>query len=787
MITDLRFALRAFARVPGFTMLSIATLALGVGATTAIFSVVNAVLLRPLPYTDPDRLVVTRGSLPDFQDAAAPSAAFNGTGIWASNLYTLDASAEGRQVRGAIVSPEVFPLLGVTPLLGRSFTTEDNRTDNVILGYGLWQSAYGGDPAVLGRTVSLTGTSFTVVGVAPPWFRFPAADFSLWTTLGGAQAKTPAQMENRALRIFNLLARLSPGVTRQQAQSELDAAAARLEQEFPDTNQGVRLRLTPLYERLVGDVRQSLLMLLGAVGLLLLIACANVANLMLARTTARHREMAIRVALGAGRGRLARQLAVESMVLAIAGGTIGVVLAVWGVDVLPAVLADRVPRADGIRIDATVLWFALAATMMTAVVFGLTPMVHGVVRSQNGLQEGTRSASASSSARRLRSAIVIAEIALAVVVVVGAGLMLRSFAALAARDPGFEPSHLLTFNVQVIQEPDGPARTRAIDAIVDRIRLIPGVEAVGGSSGFPIVTAQRGTRFAAEGRTLNADQDGAYFMAATPDYFRALATPVVAGRAFTARDAAGSEPVVVVNRRFADTIFAGASAVGRRVKLLNPEQSGDWRTIVGVVGDLHYQGAAGETEPAIYTPFAQTPFMWAYVMVRTTGDPGALTAAVRRAVPAAVPRSTAANLQPMQVVLSESVAQPRLTALLTGAFGLLALLLAAIGVYGVVSYSVAQRTREIGIRRVLGARVGDVLRLVVGEGLALALIGVGLGLAGAGVLMTWTSSLLFGITAHDPVTYGAVASILVVVAAVASWLPARRALRVEPVVALRQD
>ena len=787
MIKDLRFALRAFARVPGFTVLSITTLALGVGATTAIFSVVNAVLLRPLPYADPDRLVVARGSLPDFRDAAAQSNVFAATGVWASNLYTLDGTGDGRQVRGAVLSPEILPMLGVTPLLGRSFTPDDNRTDNVILGYGLWQSAFGGDPTVLARTITLSGTSFTVVGVAPPWFRFPSAEFALWTTLGGAQAKTPGQAENRSLRIFNLLARLSPGVTLRQAQGELDAAGGRLEKEFPDSNAGVRLRLTPLRERLVGDIRESLLLLLGAVALLLLIACANVANLMLARTTARRRELAIRVALGAGRLRLARQFAVESLVLAIAGGTIGVLLAVWSVDLLPAILTDRVPRADGIHIDAAVLWFAVAATLLTTIFFGLTPMVYGVVRLQTGLQEGTRAASASSTARRLRNAIVVLEIALAVIVVVGAGLMLRSFTALTTRDPGFEPVHLLTFNVQVVNQPDGAARARAIEALLDRLRSIPGVEAVGGSSGFPIVTAQRGTRFAVDGRSLTADQDNAFFMAATPDYFRALATPLRQGRAFTARDTAGSDPVIIVNRRFAETIFAGTSALGRRIRLINPDQSGDWRTIVGVVGDLHYQGAAGETEPAIYTPFAQTPFLWAYVMVRTTGDPGALTAAVRQAVPAVVPRSTAANIQPMQVVLRESVAEPRVAALLTGAFGLLALLLATIGVYGVVSYGVAQRTRELGIRRVLGARLGDVVRLVVGEGVALALLGVTLGLAGAAVLLTWTSSLLFGVTAHDPVTYGAVALILVAVAGLASWVPARRALRIEPVEALRQE
>ena len=786
-MSDFRFAIRAFARVPGFTIVAVLTLALGIGATTAIFSLVNAVLLRPLPFVEPHQLVVTRGSLLDLRDVGAQNHTLAGFGIWASNLYNLDLSGDSQQVRGAVISPEVLPLLGVTPLLGRAFTHEDDHTDNVILGYGIWQSAFGSDPKVLGRTISLSGSSFTVVGVAPPWFRFPSSEYALWTTLGGAEAKVPSQSKNRSLRIFNMLARLKADVTIDQAQADVTSIAGRLAEDFPQTNRNVRIDLTSLRSRLVGDIQRSLLILLGAVGLLLLIACANVANLMLARSTARRREMSIRVALGAGRARLARQLAVESLVLATCGTAVGVLVAFWGVDLLPSALEARLPSGDGIHIDSVVLLYTLGATLLTAFFFGVAPALQAASGTATALQDSTRSASASTGSRRLRRVIVVGETALAVVVVIGAGLMLRSFSALTSRNPGFEPSRLLTFNTQMILEPDDAARNRVLEAIVERVGQIPGVEAVGGSSGFPVVTAQRGTRFAAEGRTLTGEQDSAYFMAATPDYFRALGAPVVQGRAFTKTDVAAAPPVVIVNRQLANTILAGSDPIGRRIKLVNPEYPGDWREIVGVVGDFYYQGAAGEPQPAIYTPFAQTPFMWSYVMVRTTGNPSLVAASIRAAVPAVAPRNNATNLRPMRDVLTDAVAEPRLTMLITGSFGLLALALAAVGIYGVISYTVAQRTREIGIRRALGARVGDVLQLVVGEGLLLGAIGVALGLAAAVVLMQWTSSLLFGVTARDPITYASVGGILLFTAALASWIPARRAIRLEPVTALRED
>ncbi len=459
-MSDFRFAIRAFARVPGFTIVAVLTLALGIGATTAIFSLVNAVLLRPLPFVEPHQLVVTRGSLLDLRDVGAQNHTLAGFGIWASNLYNLDLSGDSQQVRGAVISPEVLPLLGVTPLLGRAFTREDDHTDNVILGYGLWQSAFGSDPKVLGRTISLSGSSFTVVGVAPPWFRFPSSEYALWTTLGGAEAKVPSQSKNRSLRIFNMLARLKADVTIDQAQADVTSIAGRLAEDFPQTNRNVRIELTSLRSRLVGDIQRSLLILLGAVGLLLLIACANVANLMLARSTARRREMSIRVALGAGRARLARQLAVESLVLATCGTAVGVLVAFWGVDLLPSALEARLPSGDGIQIDSVVLLYTLGATLLTAFFFGVAPALQAASGTAAALQDSTRSASASTGSRRLRRVIVVAETALAVVVVIGAGLMLRSFAALTSRNPGFEPSRLLTFNTQMILEPDDAARNR---------------------------------------------------------------------------------------------------------------------------------------------------------------------------------------------------------------------------------------------------------------------------------------------------------------------------------------
>ncbi len=786
-MNDLRYAIRSFLRTPGFTLVAVLTLALGIGATTAIFSVVNAVLLRPLPYADADRLVVTRGSLPDVRDLERSNRSFDGMATWASNLFNLRIDADSRQVLGGMVSRNLLPLLGVQPLLGRNFTEDDDRQDTVILGYGLWQSRFGGDPGVLGRTIDLSGTSYTVIGVAPAWFRFPTAEFQLWAPLSSIDTKRPQQATNRSLRIFSVVARLEPGVTLQQAQADAAAVSARLSQEFPATNEGVAFEVVPVYERLVGAVKPALSILLGTVGLLLLIACANVANLMLARTTVREREMAIRIALGAGRGRLIRQLMIESVALAVAGGLIGLLLTMWGIDLLPAVLEARVPRADGIRIDATVLAFSMGATLLTGLLFGLAPALQTATAPSGSLKESGRGTTASSRGRRLRSTIVIVETALAVVVLVGAGLLVRSFLTLTARDSGFVQANLVSFNVQFVSLPDDASRAQAAALLMDQLAGLPGVEAVGASTGFPTVTPQRGTRFAVEGRTLTAGEDGAYFLAATPGYFDALRTPVLQGRAFDARDGAGGAPVVVVSRTLANQLFPGQDAVGHRLKLVNPEQPDTWRTIVGVAGDVKYRGPEQDSQPAIYTPFAQTPFLWLYVMVRANGPMEPLMRSVRALVPAVRPSLTAGNLRPMTEVTAQGVAEPRFHMALVASFALLALLLAAIGIYGVLAYSVTQRTHEIGVRMALGAGGRDVMGLVVREGLTLAVAGVALGLAGAAALTRLMAGLLFGVTALDPLTFGIGAAVLLGVAAVACYVPARRATRVQPITALRTN
>jgi putative ABC transport system permease protein len=497
--------------------------------------------------------------------------------------------------------------------------------------------------------------------------------------------------------------------------------------------------------------------------------------------------MAIRAALGAGRGRLIRQLATESLALAIAGGVLGLLVAMWGVDLLPSVLEARLPRADGIRIDTRVVAFALGTTALAALLFGLAPALQTGVRPSASLKEGARGVAGSVRGRRLRAAIVAGEIALAMIVMVGAGLLVRSFTALTARDVGFVPDNVVTFNVQMVVLPDETARANAAEQLIERIGALPRIEAAGGATGFPTVTPQRGTHFEIEGRQLTPDEAGAFFIAATPGYFMALRTPVLRGRAFDESDRSGGQPVVLINRVLAQRLFADQDPVGRRVRLVNPEQSPEWRTIVGVVGDIQYRGLAEDLEPTIYTPFAQTPFLWLYVMVRSSGEPDALLASLRTVVPGVDPKLTAANVRLVEDVLASSAAEPRFNMLLVSGFALLALVLAAVGIAGVIAYSVAQRTHEIGVRMALGAATRDVIRLVLRDGLGMALAGVALGLTGAALVTRLMRTMLFGVGERDPLTFAAGAFVLLLVALLACYVPARRALRVDPMIALRTE
>jgi putative ABC transport system permease protein len=783
---DLKFALRAFLKTPGFTAVAVLTLALGIGATTAIFSVVHAVLLRPLPYPNAERLAVARLSMPDYKDLRASVSSFEATAVWATNLYNLrtQPGADTQQVLGGVISRELLPLLGVDPVLGRNFTAEDERGETVILGYGLWQSRFGGDPSVLGRAIELSGTSYTVIGIAPSWFSFPSSEFQLWAPIGLMETKASAQAANRGLRIMNALALLKPGVTLQAARGEVAALSAVLARTYPATNESVTIELQPLYDRIIGRAGDRLGVVLATVGLLLLIACANVANLMLARTTTRERELAIRTALGAARSRLVRQILTESLVLATAGGMLGLLVASWGVEALPSLLAGRLPRAETIGVDGTVLTFALLATMLTAVCFGVAPALHASGGPLASLKEGGRSLGGGPRGRRVRHAIAVAEVALAVMVMVGAALLVRSFLALTARDPGFDANGLISFNVQFVARPDPEWRARSAEQVLERVSAVPGVTAAGGATGFPPVTAQRGTRFEVEGRVLRPEEASSYFIAATPGYFTATRTPVRAGRAFERTDSAGAPLVVLINEELASSLFPNEDPIGKRLRLVNPEHSNAWRTIVGVVGNVKYRGLEEGAVQTVYTPFAQTPFMWLYFMVRADAP---VTAAIRAAVPAADAALTAGNVRLMNEVVAGTVTEPRFQTLLVASFAGLALVLAAIGIYGVIAYSVAQRTQEIGIRVALGAAAADVVTLVVREGVLMAAAGVAIGLAGAAFLSRLLSSMLVDVAPRDPLAFGAAALLLLTVAVAASYLPARRALRVDPMTALRGE
>lgn len=784
---DVACTMRAFASQPGFTAMALLTIALGIGATTLVFSVVYRSLVAPLPYADADRLMIVRASIPDYAEVRASTDLFEDSGIYASNQYLLDEE----QTLGGVVSPGVFTTLGVRPILGRTIEAGDGAAPVVVLSYSLWQRKYGGDPSVIGRTIQLYGTGYTIVGVMPLEFQFPARTFQLWVGLDSALAMVPQQAKNRALRIWQFVGRLKPSVSEAQAQAQLTALAERLAREYPSTNTGVGLTLVALRERLVGNSRAALLMALGAVGCLLLIACANVASLSLTRLTARTQELAVRAALGAGRWRIARQLATESLLTAACGGAIGMIAASWGLSSLPALVGNRIPRIDEVALSMPwpVLVVSIAAIVLGGLFVAALPIVHlSIAPLEPMLRAGGRHGGEISVGSRVRSALVVAQIGLTVVVLAGALVLTRSFLRLVGVDAGFSPDRLLAFNVALVSQPTSAGRVETASRLLESLSAIPGVTSVGGATGLAPITAQRGTTFEVDGRAdVAADARRGYFIAAAPGYFRTLGTPVLAGREFTPDDREGAPPAVIVSRTLARRFFGDEDPIGRRLRLVNPDYSSDWRAIVGVVGDIRYQGLDDGNQAAVYTPFAQTPFPWLYVQVRTEGDPMAVLGSIRSAVRQVDARLGVANPQPVTALVSESSADPRFRTTLISLFAIAAMVLAAIGLHGVIAFGVARRMREIAIRLALGATTRSVRWRVISQALVLVSSGLVVGLIGAYVLGGILEGMLYETSPADPLALAAVAVLLLVTAIVASALPARRATRVQPADALRES
>ena len=807
LIHDLRATLRALRRSPAFTVSVVVTLALGIGANTAIFSVVNGVILRPLPYAEPDRLVMVWEENPamdygvryiptspgNFTDFRADTGVFSDAGAFRYRSATVGGEGDAEQLWGAELTPSMFTTLQVQPVMGRTFTRDEElpgKPGVVLLSHGLWQRRFGGNPSVVGTTVDIDGDRRTIIGVMPDWFRFPLPSMYPILTKVKTEFWVPHVIEPaspiRGGRYIGVVARLRDGESLAQARAALAVTSRRLAERFPNNNAGWTATAIPLAEHVAAPVRPALLILLGAVGLVLLIACANVANLQLARATKRQREVTVRAALGAGRGRIVRQALTESIVLAVLGGATGLVLVVWGTDALRAMLPAGFPRVADVAVDLRVLTFATLASLVTGLAFGIVPALRASrVDLAAALNEGGRRSSGDRRSRRARSALVVAQVALAMVLLVAAGLLTRSVARLLAVSPGFDASGVLTAVVSPPARafPNESARRQAYTAMIERASQLPGVSSATASSLVPFADDEEFYGVRIEGRVVErgAPEPEARFYVVAPKYFETLRIPVRQGRSLTSADDEQAPRVAVVNRRFAELYFANEDPVGRRVV----SGSEDFRTIVGVVDNVSYSGLDVTPKAELYVPYLQQNAGNMTLVLRTAGDPVALIAPVRAAVREAARGTPLAEVATMEAMIDASVAQRRLSMTLLGAFALLALVLASVGIYGVLSYAVAERSREMGIRRALGARDGQVVGMVVGEGMRLVVIGVLSGMAAAFLSTRLMRGLLYGVGASDPVTFVVVTLVVGTVALAASYLPARRAARVDPTEALR--
>lgn len=801
---DAVHSLRALARNPAFTLAAVLTLALGVGANTAIFSVVNGVLLRPLPYPDAARLHVvwnhnTREGIerdvtswPNFQDWRDRNDVFESMAAFTGGSASISGDADPEQVRVARVSADFLSVMGVRPALGRGFLAAELQPGTgtaALLSDGLWRSRFGADPAILGREIVLDGTSRRIVGVMPPGFAHPA-DAVLWLPL----VPDPDLAEARGALWLSVIGRLRPDVTPALAQSRMDAVAAQLADEFPGPNTGAGIMLEPLQTTIVGEVRTPLLVLLGAVAVVLLIGCANVANLLLARGAVRRKELAVRMALGASRGRIARQLLTESVVLALAGGLAGTLLAVWTVSALVSLAPAELPRLDAIRVDSVVLVFALLLSVLTGLLFGVAPLAQaGHARVMGTLRDGGRDAVGGEGVGRLRPVLVSSEIGLALVLLVAAGLLIRSFAALNAVDAGFDPRNVATFRVVLPgARYEGADRVRVFHArLLERVRALPGVVAAGGARTLLLDRLPNMGPITRAGDAPAGDDDARESVvidAATPGFFDAMGMQLSRGRDLAASDAPDGIPVAVVNEAFVRRYWPDADPLGRRFTFGDPQDPATtWLEIVGVVRDARRSGLAQPARPEAYLPHAQMSSPGLTFVARTSVDPASIMPAVRAVVREMDPLLPVSAVSTLEHTLAEQLAARRFIMTLLVALAALAAVLAAIGIYGVVSYLVAQRTRELGVRLALGATRTDLLRLVVGQSLRQVLPGIAAGVVAALALTRVMASQLYGVSATDPVTFAVVTLALVCVGALASYVPALRAARVEPNTALRQE
>ncbi len=798
---DLRYTIRKLAARPGFAVVTILTLALGIGATSTVFSVVNGVLLRPLPYPEAERVLIVWEQNPelglrdqwaspaDFRDWRERNQVFEALAAWHWRTFNARGGGGPQRLGGYAVSAGFFAVMGVDPVLGRGFLPDEDRPGAekvVVLSEGLWQRLFGADPRIVGQNVVLDSVPYTVVGVAPAAFDYPG-DAELWTPVAFDYEREP-----RGFRYAMVAGRLRPGVTEQEAQGELERIAAQLASEYPETNDGWGVRVEPLKERVVKRIRPALLVLFVAVGFVLLIASANVASLLLARMPQRRREVSIRLALGASRRHLLRQFFTEGLVLAVLGGGLGLLVAVWGTETLLSVFAKQIPRAGEVSIDRTVLVFTLAVSAAAGLLCSLAPALRA---SATRLTEPLRAAgngTADPASGRLRKVLVAAEVALAVVLLVGTSLLARSFANLLAIDPGFSGEGVLTIELNLPEEKyKQPAQQAAFyRELVPRVAALPGVAAAGTVHPMPLLWGSVALPFAIEGRQVPASskRPQGHPRLVSPGYFETLDIPLLGGRYFSAADDEDALPVAVVSRTFAKRYFEDQGALGRRITFGDPTaEDARWLTIVGIVGDVRFERLTRQPEPEIYEAVVQRPFVFTQLVLRTDGDPMSLAGPVRRVVEAVDPELPLANVRRADDILAEVLGQPRFSMTLMTLFATAALALASIGVFGVLSVAVSQRLRELGIRLALGARGSDLARTVIGEGLAPVVAGLAAGVAAAAGLTQLLTSQLHGVSATDPLVFAAVPLILLLVAAVASSLPVRRATRVDPIAVLRHE